>query len=107
MPVWFAYRSFDVGPTGKHLKRFEDDTVLDWFRNRWAQLAVADEDAEERLADEVGCGGWFLWNPFRVAAEGQLPPPADHAELMELLRGTVEDVRSDSPHDLQVFTEED
>ena len=29
MPVWHVYRSFDVAPTGKHLRRFDDDTVLD------------------------------------------------------------------------------
>lgn len=35
MPVWYVYRSFDVAPTGKHVRCFKDATVLKWFgRNR-------------------------------------------------------------------------
>ena len=65
MPVYFAYRSFDLGPTGKYLKRFEDDTVLEWFRRHWKHLAIEDADlADERLTEVLGCDSWFLWNPF-------------------------------------------
>ena len=75
MPVYFAYRSFDHGPTGKYLRRFEDDTVLGWFRRHWEHLAVEDADeADRRLTEVLGCDGWFLWNPFRTAAAG-LPCP--------------------------------
>jgi uncharacterized protein (TIGR02996 family) len=109
MPVFFADRSFDLGPTGKYLKRFEDDTVLGWFQRHWEHLAINDRDqADERLTEVLGCDGWFLWNPFRLAAEEGLPPPQTAEELLDLLRQCLGD--GDfvlSPHCLQVLTEED
>jgi hypothetical protein len=109
MPVYFAYRSFDLGPTGKYLKEFDDDTVLDWFRRHWEHLAVDDaEQADERLTEVLGSDGWFLWNPFHMAAEEGLPPPDNEEALMGLLRRCVgDDAFVGSPHSLQVFTEED
>jgi hypothetical protein len=109
MPVYFAYRSFDLGPTGKCLKRFEDDTVLDWFRRHWEHLAIADrEQSDERLTEVLGCNGWFLWNPFRMAAEEGIPPPASGKALLDLLRRCVRrNPFKGSPHCLQVFTEDD
>jgi uncharacterized protein (TIGR02996 family) len=108
MPVYFAYRSFDLSPTGKYLKRFEDDTVLDWFRRHWQPLTSLDqEQSDQRLTEVLGCDGWFLWNPFQGAAT-QLPPPASDEALMELLQSYLWDDRiRGSPHALQVFTEED
>jgi uncharacterized protein (TIGR02996 family) len=108
MPVWFVYRSFDVAPTGKHLRRFDDDTVLGWFQRNWAYLAVADqEEADRRLEEVVGCDGWFLWNPFHAAAVNGVPMPRTDAELLELLRGYVEEMAGDSAHGFAIFTEED
>jgi hypothetical protein len=109
MPVYFAYRSFDLGPTGKYLKRFEDDAVLDWFRRHWEYLAVEDsEQADDRLTEVLGCGGWFLWNPFQMAAEEGLRPPKSGKALMDLIRRCMgEGDFTGSPHCLQVFTEED
>jgi hypothetical protein len=109
MPVYFAYRSFDLGPTGKYLKRFEDDTVLGWFRRHWDQLAVEDiEEADRRLTEALGCDGWFLWNPFRMAAEAKLPPPESDEALLGLIRACMGDHPFvGSPHCLQVFTEDD
>jgi uncharacterized protein (TIGR02996 family) len=109
MPVWFAYRSFDTGPTGKHVRRFdEDDTVLGWFQRNWDHLAVADRrEADDRLEEAIGCDGWFLWNPFRAAAESGTPMPQSDADLMDLLRGHVQEMAADSPHAPAIFTEED
>ena len=65
MPVYFAYRSFDLGPTGKYLKRFEDDTVLDWFRRHWEHLAIVDrEEADRRLTDVRGVMDGSCGTPF-------------------------------------------
>src|SRR4051794_36581287 len=86
MPVYFAYRSFDLGPTGKYLKRFEDDTVLAWFQRHWDQVAVADRIvADQRLTEVLGCDGWFLWNPFLVNEIGS-PAPSNDEELLALMR---------------------
>lgn len=107
MPVYFAYRSYDLGPTGKYLKRFEDDTVLGWFQRHWEHLAIEDhEEASERLTTVLGCDGWFLGNPFCVAATEGLPPPKSAKALLALIEQCVEDFVG-SPHCLQVFTEED
>jgi len=109
MPVYFAYRDFDLGPTGKYLKQFDDDTVLDWFRRHWEHLAIEErEQADERLTEVLGCDGWFLWNPFQMAAAEGLPPPESDEALMGLLRRCMgDDNFAGSPHSLQVFTEED
>jgi uncharacterized protein (TIGR02996 family) len=109
MPVYFAYRSFDLGPTGKYLKRFEDDTVLAWFRRHWDHLAVEDiEQADERLTEALGCDGWFMYNPFRMAAvQGLRPPKTDRTLLARLRRYIGAGDFAGTPHCLQVFTEED
>src|SRR5262249_23381078 len=61
------------------------------------------------LTQALGCSGWFLWNPFHEGARRGVAPPASHAELMAVMpAGQIdEQSRSDSPHVLQVFTEED
>jgi hypothetical protein len=109
MPVYYAYRSFDLGPTGKYLKRFEDDTILAWFQRYWDYLAVADVDiADRRLTEVLGSDGWFLWNPFHSAAEDGRAAPTSDEELLDLLRWSLEEERLiASPHAFQVFTEED
>jgi hypothetical protein len=109
MAVYIVYRSFDQGPTGKYLKRFEDDTVLDWFCRHWDHLAIEDRElADERLAKVLGCDGWFMWNPFWYAAEQEIPKPATSAALLALLRDHLEDdTFKGTAHALQVLTEED
>lgn len=109
MPVYFAYRSFNLGPTGKYLRRFEDETVLGWFRSHWELLAIDDqEESDNRLAELLGCDGWFMWNPFHFAVTEGLEPPDSEQSLLDLVRGCVgDDAFFGSPHCLQVFTEED
>jgi uncharacterized protein (TIGR02996 family) len=109
VPVYFAYRSFDLAPTGKYLKRFEDDTVLAWFLRYWDHLAIEDsEQADQRLTEVLGCDGWFLYNPFRQAAEDGLRPPKTEKALLARLRQYLgEGNFTGTPHCLQVFTEED
>ncbi len=109
MSVYFAYRSFDLGPTGKHLKRFDDATVLEWFRRNWDHLAIKDrEQADARLTEAVGCEGWFLWNPFHFAVEEGLLRPKSGKALLDLLGRCLEDdMLRGSQHCLQMFTEED
>ncbi|MGL4553370.1 MAG: hypothetical protein ACRC33_19560 [Gemmataceae bacterium] len=110
MPVWFVYRSFDTGPTGKLVRRFDDDTVLGWFRRNWSYLAVADRDeADDRLWEVLGIGGWPLVVPFIDSGEAGLPPPETVEDVVTRFNGSFGDdqARSDSPHAVQVFTEDD
>jgi hypothetical protein len=107
MPVWHVYRSFDVAPTGKHLRRFDDDTVLEWFRRNWSYLAVEDRDlADQRLIEVLGYGGWPLYMPFIRSAEQGLPPPKSIKDVLARMRASFE-VSSSSPHVLEMMTEDD
>lgn len=109
MSVYFVYRSFDHGPTGKFLKRFDDKTVLAWFQRNWDDLAIEDrEQSDELLQEAVGCEGWFLWNPFHFAFENGVSRPSTGKALLELLGQCFDDeALRGSPHCLQMFTEED
>jgi hypothetical protein len=110
MPVWHVYRSFDVAPTGKHLRRFDDDTVLEWFQRNWGYLAVGDRDlADQRLVEVLGYGGWPLFMPFIRSAEQGLPPPKSIEDVLVRMRDRFgdENVSSSSPHVLEMMTEDD
>jgi hypothetical protein len=110
MPVWHVYRSFDVAPTGKHLRRFDDDTVLEWFQRNWGYLAVADPDlADQRLIEVLGHGDWPLFMPFIRSAEEGLPPLESMEDMLARMRASFgnEDVASSSPHVLEMMTEDD
>jgi hypothetical protein len=110
MPVWYVYRSFDVAPTGKHLQRFDDDTVLEWFQRNWGYLAVEDIDlADERLIEVLGHDGWPLSMPFVRSAEQGLPPPESIEDVLVRMRASFgnEEVSSPSPHVVEMMTEED
>ena len=110
MPVWHVYRSFDVPPTGKHLRRFDDDTVLEWFQRNWGYLAVEDSDlADQRLGEVLGYGGWPLFMPFISSAEQGLPPPQSIDDVVGRMSDSFgeEKVFSSSPHDLEMLTEDD
>jgi hypothetical protein len=110
MPIWHVYRSFDVPPTGKHLRRFDDDTVLDWFRRNWGYLAVEDRNlANQRLIEVLGYGGWPLFMPFITSAEEGLPPPESIEDVLARMRASFgnENVSSSSPHVVEMMTEDD
>jgi len=56
----------------------------------------------------LGCDGWFLWNPFHLAAEEGIARPGNNRALTNLLRRCLNDDNLQfSPHCLQIFTEED
>jgi hypothetical protein len=111
MPVWHVYRSFDVAPTGKTIaRRFDDDTVLDWFQRNWGYLAVADRKlADQRLIEVLGHGGWPLFMPFIKSAEQGLPAPARIEDVLIRMRASLgnEQVSSSSPHVVELLTEDD
>jgi hypothetical protein len=75
MAVHFVCRSGDFQPTCLDRRRFDDATLLDWFRRVWA--AAEDEDEAMEHAEE-GLGGdfAFAFGPMflTIAREG-LPPP--------------------------------
>ncbi len=87
MAVYFACRSPYISPGGKHLKRFDDDTVLDWFRNRWERLAGDDAAAVHlQVEQEMGCYVYNFHTLFLAIGEQGLPLPATASELANALR---------------------
>jgi len=95
---------------GKHLRRFDDDTLLEWFQRNWAYLAVADRGlADQRLIEVLGYGGWPLYMPFIHSAEQGLPPPANMEDVAARMRVSLgnEYVLSHSPHVVEMMTEDD
>src|SRR5262249_44049131 len=96
-------------PSTKYLKRFADDSVLDWFRNHWAHLAHADQ-ARHRLKALLGCSVYGFASLFERAAEPpSLPPPATDRQLNEYLQEHLysEGPTLYQPHLLTVQTDDD
>jgi uncharacterized protein (TIGR02996 family) len=86
MSVYFVYRSHYEGRSEKHVKRFDDATVLEWFRNRWTPLA--DEDtAEEHARRLLGCNVYSFARLFVRIAENNTPAPHTARELEGYLQG--------------------
>jgi uncharacterized protein (TIGR02996 family) len=109
MSVYFVYRCHDMGPTEKYLKRFDDETVLDWFLARWHRLADADHDtASARVEDELGCEVYRFSDLFQAVAEHALPLPQSVPEVAAHLdqHSYVNEVLS-GEHVLQVYTDDD
>ena len=110
MAVYFYYRCPYEGPAGGRLRRFEDDTVLDWFRNRWHSLGDTDDKVVfERVTREMGCEVYSFSTLFTEAARGAWQPPTNARELGECVASGVYNnhVLCPSPHVLQVDTDDD
>jgi uncharacterized protein (TIGR02996 family) len=103
MAVYFVYRSPYESPSGKRLARFDDDTVLDWFRNHWPVIARG--DTSDLLGFAVyGFGSLFGWD-----AEEVPPPPETDEELADLVQQNLysEGPILTSPHLITVQTDDD
>src|SRR5579884_2952205 len=108
MPVYFAYRCAYANPSGKHVVRFDDDTVLAWFQRHWAHLCHV-EESDARLEALLGIDVYGLESLFRHAAEHNLPAPASGAALQRYLDEHLyaEGSIVYSPHAIQVLTDDD
>jgi uncharacterized protein (TIGR02996 family) len=106
--VYFVYRCHYQGPTEKHLRRFEDATVLDWFRNHWQP--IADNDAAFEHADQLlDCHVYMFGRLFVEIAEQNWPPPENAEQLAGYLRRAlyVSLGLECSEHVVQVGTDDD
>jgi uncharacterized protein (TIGR02996 family) len=103
--VYFVYRCDQMGPSDLHRRRFDDATVLDWFRRHWVSIADEDEAAEQ--ADAVL--GVDLFNSFYpiflYACEH--PAPATIEEVCDALGTTYYDTILYEDHCVQVLTNDD
>ena len=83
MSVLFVYRSHYEGPTGNYVLRFEDKSILDWFRARWR--GARGDDAFEVARTTLGTNVYGFNSLFRAIAEQGLQAPRSDAELREHL----------------------
>ncbi|MCI0463054.1 MAG: TIGR02996 domain-containing protein [Gemmataceae bacterium] len=106
MAVYFVYRSHYEGPSLKHLKRFSDATVLDWFRNRWKGIADL-QGADQWVEQEMGCPVYGFAFLFHAIAEHGLPVPKTSRQLQEILaRHSDHLYLLFTPHAIQVMTDD-
>jgi hypothetical protein len=85
MAVFFVFRSHYDEPSGKHLARFKDDAVLDWFRNHWAKLSD-DNGACEGLYPSLPYVSDCLVELFQAAYQEDLAAPESDEQLEQYLR---------------------
>ncbi len=108
MSIYFVYRSHYDNATQKHLKRFDDPSILDWFRNRWTRWADS-EDIYHSVAEELGRDVYSFGRLFQTVAEQNLDPPATYEELGQRIEEnmyTLELIR-ESEHVIEFFTDDD
>jgi uncharacterized protein (TIGR02996 family) len=110
MSTYFVYRSPYHGPSGKYLKRFDDATVLDWFRNHWRAVPDGPDYRAHKHAEELlGTDVYGFASLFERIAEHGLAAPTDERTLWRLLRANlyVEGEIRTAPHCVQVLTDDD
>ena len=108
MSVYFVHRSHYEGPSGKHVRKLDGDSVLGWFRAVWKRAKRAD-DLPEWVKGELGCGVYAFETIFEAARDESLPPPKSDEELEAYLTDhlSVEGEILFEPHALQVLTDDD
>jgi hypothetical protein len=108
MSVYFVYRSHYEGPSGKHVRRLEADSVLGWFQAVWERAKQA-EDASEWVKTEIGADVYGFASIFEAARDESLPPPPSDRKLKSYLEKHlyVEGEIRCKPHVLQVLTDDD
>jgi hypothetical protein len=108
MSVYFVYRSHYEGPSGKHVRRLDGDSVLGWFQAVWERAKQAD-DTSEWVTSEIGTGVYGFASIFEAAREESLPPPTSDRKLKSYLEDHlyVEGEFKYKPHALQVLTDDD
>jgi uncharacterized protein (TIGR02996 family) len=107
MTVYFVYRSHYRTPTLNDVRRFEDDSVLAWFRRHWVGLQP--EEAYDHVERLFGRRVYGFGSLFEAIAEHALRPPASDAALAETLEEHlyVEGALRCRPHLIQVLTDDD
>ena len=108
MSVYFVYRSHYEGPSGKHVRRLEADSVLGWFQGVWERAKQAD-DASEWVKAEIGADVYGFASIFEAARKHSLPAPTSDQSLKSYLEEHlyVEGEIRYKPHALQVLTDDD
>jgi uncharacterized protein (TIGR02996 family) len=103
--VYFVYRCPYVGPTEKYIKKFDDATVLDWFRRHWEPVPL--DQAWDHAARVLGTEVYSFGSVFETIAEESLPEPTDIEEVMAAVQGVYNNAICYEEHCIQILTDDD
>lgn len=111
MAVYFVYRSHYDNPGCKYVRRFDADTVLDWFRSVWKPIPDTNQPPYPSVeyADRlIGRHVYSFARLFEQIAEHGWPPPRTMRELAGRLNESIygNEVMS-GPHHVQALTDDD
>lgn len=84
MAVTFVYRSHYEGPLSKRVVRFDDASVLAWFKRVWPDLTGAPEPGKA-LEQLLGCRVYGFATLFEAAKKAKLAAPTSTATLKALV----------------------
>lgn len=110
MAVYFVYRSHYDNPSAFYLKRFDADTVLDWFHSIWK--GVPDEGPKYLASDHakklIGRNVYSFGSLFGKIHENDWPPPKTMNALGARLNDAlyVGELQGLSHH-VQILTDDD
>jgi uncharacterized protein (TIGR02996 family) len=104
--VYFGYRCGYLGPTTLYRRRFDDATVLDWFRRHW--VGVADENeaiahAKAVLGEDIA----YFACVFLTIARRNLPLPTTTEEIARTIQSGYHNAILFEDHCVQVLTDDD
>jgi uncharacterized protein (TIGR02996 family) len=77
MPVWFVYRCHYNLPGTKFVKRFPEETILEWFRNHCQP--ILDRDEAIRYSDNLF--GTYIRGFAYFLNQLDVPPPKNNRQL--------------------------
>ncbi len=108
MSVYFVYRSHYEGPSGKHVRAFDAESALGWFRGVWERAKEA-EDVAAWVEAELGTSVYGFASIFEAARDHSLSPPTSDRMLKSYLEEHLyaEGEVKFRPHALQVLTDDD
>lgn len=110
MAVYFVYRSHYDNPGAFHVRRFDADSVLEWFRSIWQ--GISDEEpnykASAHAAKLIGRRVYSFGSLFRCIHEYGWPPPKTMKQLAGRLESALYVNEFESgPNHVQVLTDDD
>jgi uncharacterized protein (TIGR02996 family) len=92
MSVYFVYRCDEMGMSDRHIRRYDDSTLINWFRRNWKGVPDGDSLVEEFLAEVLEAG---------------VPLPRTIADVYEALSGGLVAEMTYEKHCLQLLTDDD
>src|SRR5262249_51723179 len=106
MAVYFVYRSDDLGqPTWLHVRRFDDATILDWFRRHWTAIED-DSSAVEYVERLVGVAVDAFAEVFLTIADRRPAPPETISDVRAVLEASEQGTIRARAHCVQVLVED-